>query len=729
MLLSPQFVSRLVAASCCLALTGLSRAETSAKTTSDSGKEEEIIVLSPFEVSMGVDDGYKVTNAVSGTRFNTSLMELPKAVDVISSDFMKDIGAVDMVGALQYVPGVTADVNPGGDDIYGGTFQVRGFSSGTSYRNGFPSSFVVDPILLDRVEIIKGPSSVFSGPIEPGGTRNYITRKPPTKQSTSITTRYESFDHYRGELVNGGPLTADKSVSYRVAAITEHEKSYQDFADRERYVLASTLVWKLSPKATWQSDVQYVKNNITPTADIPYYNQSTVGGVTTYWFEPNVPHSFNRNGPNTKSNLGQLSVMSDFAYQLNEIWSLRAGLMYTYQDLDRLLISGSTRVFGTGSGRYVQRTTAQAEPAAVSFVASPQVYALGTFHYAGIEHKVIVGGEVYYNNQRNDIYQRAPNLLSNAYIERGADNDYTVGSWNEYVPNTFRRVLNRYTGTSMNNVFRLFNGRATLLQSVRYSTINTINKNLLTGIRAQTDQDNWVQGYGVSVKVLPKLSAFASYGESFIPQTVFNWAGQVLEPIKGSGWDYGLKYDLVDGRLSGTIVGYDIDRENAALADADHSGYYLASGITRSKGVEASVQARPLDAWQITAGYSYIDAEVVTGLNATRLGRVSNVPKDQYTLWNHYRFKSGLLGGVGAGVGVIYVGNRRGNPTLPDQSGISLPSYTRLNASVTYDCKLGGSLPVTFRLEGNNLTDKEYLVTYSGYGTPRTFSGSVTVRF
>jgi len=717
----------LITASLAFALTAQS--QTSPAPNEQIIEPDDIITLSPFEVKVEADDGYKVANAVSGTRFNTNLLDLPKAVDVVSSEFMKDIGALDMVDALQYVPGITADVNPGGDDIFGGTFSVRGFSSGTSYRNGFPSSFVVDPIMLDRVEIIKGPSSVFSGPIEPGGTRNYITRKPPAKQTTSLTTRYESFERYRADIVNGGPLNHSKSLSYRVAGVVENGRSYQDFADRERYVAAGTVLWKISPKATWQNDVQFVKNNITPSADIPYFNQSTAGGVTTYWIEPNVPRSFNRNGPHSKSHLAQLSAISDFTYELSKTWSLRAGLMYTFQDLNRLLIGGSTRVFGTGANRYVQRATAEAQPDAVSYVLSPQVYALGNFKYHGVEHKLILGGEFYYNDQKNDIYQRAPNLLSNAFIERGVNNDYTIGTWSEYNPVNFRRVLNRYSGTSMNNVFTLLKGRVTAMQSLRYSTINTINKNILNGSRAQTDQDNWVQSYGASVRMLPKLSAFVSYGESFIPQTVFTFAGEVLEPIEGSGWDYGIKFDMIEGRLSGSIVAYDIDRENAALADPIHSGYFLASGVTTSQGLEVSIQARPVNAWQITAGYSYIDAKVVTGLNATRLGRVSNIPQDQYTLWNHYKFKRSFLKGIGAGAGLVYVGNRRGNPTLPDQVGISLPSYTRINASLTYETKFRKSLPVIFRIEANNLTDEEYLVTYTGYGMPRTWAGSVTFRF
>jgi len=694
---------------------------------------EPVLELTPFEVNASADDGYRVTNALSGTRFNTNLLDLPKAVDVVSSEFMKDIGAIDLASAMQYTAGVNQDGPPGADDITGGRFTVRGFSSDTRYRNGYATSFIVDPILLERIEIIKGPSSVFSGPIEPGGTLNYITRRPPAQRTTNLNLRYESYDRYRAQIVDGGPINRAKTLSYRVAGVYEDFGSYQDFARRERYVLAGTLLWRPNRRTTVQTDLQYIDNRIVPAADVPYFNTKTVGGVVQYYFEPNVPHSFNRMGPNTKSDLVQFSAITDVTYVFNSTWSVRAGLLYSYQDLERLLIGGSTKVSvnATTGVRTVVRTDASYEPNAVSHVASPQVYLLGDFKYAGIGHKLIVGAELYYNDQRNDVYRRATKF-PDVNIDRGTNNDYTVGNpfdRNEYKPSDLRRVLNRHTGGSMNNVFTLFDGRMTAMQALRYSTVDTIRKNLMgAGTRVATDQDNLVQSYGVSYRVLPRLTAFVSYSESFIPQSVFSFDGNILEPIKGSGWDYGLKFDLLAGRLSGTVVGYDITRENAPFTDPNHAGFYLATGETASQGVEVSLQVRPLEDWQIAASYSYIDAEVVKDSSAVRLGRAANIPDHQFSIWNNYRFKDGVLKGVGAGVGVIRVGNRRGNPSLPDQRAINAEAYTKVDAYVSYARKIFGRA-WDFRLEANNLTDEEYLVSYTGYGMPRTIAGSIGVRF
>ncbi|MBP6865440.1 MAG: TonB-dependent receptor [Candidatus Didemnitutus sp.] len=696
-------------------------------------EKETVIELSPFEVRAEGDDGYKVANSLSGTRFNTKLLDLPRAVDVITSDFMRDIGATDMLEALQYTPGVVGDIAPGGDDVQGGQFSIRGFSSNTGYRDGFASSFIIDPILVERIEVIKGPSSVFSGPIEPGGTRNYITRKPPAKHSSSVNVEYGSYENLRVQLIDGGPIDQNGKLSYRIAGVSNTNKSHQDFAGRDKYVLGGTLVWKLSKDLVLQSNLQYVYNRLVPSADIPYYSQKTVSGVTTYYYEPNVPRSFNRQGPDAKSNLLQVSGATDLTYTFSPTWSFRLGLFYSYQDLERLLIGGSTRVTtnATTGIRTVARASATYEPNAVSYTISPQAYALGSFKYAGVDHKMIIGGEYSYQDQKNDVYRRTA-AFPTVNIDAGTNNNFTFGNPDdrtEYTPNDLRRVLNRSSGVSITNVLKLFDSRVTFMQAARYSAIDTIRKNLMgAGTRVSTAADDLVQSYGVSGRVFPWLTAFVSYSESFLPQTVYSFAGEILEPVKGSGWDYGLKFDIIEGRLSGSIVGYDIKRENAAFADPDHPGYYLAIGEAVSQGLEVSLTARPIEAWQIVVGYSNVDAEVVKSSTALQLGRASNVPEHQFSMWNNFRFKKGLLKGFGLGAGVVSVSNRRGSVGLPDQPGLHLPAYTKIDANMSYSTRIM-SKRWNFKVTVKNLTDEEYLATSGGYALPRSVTGSVGINF
>ncbi|OAM89150.1 TonB-dependent receptor [Termitidicoccus mucosus] len=703
--------------------------------------EGDIVVLTPFEVRDQKDDSYGATNAVSGTRLNTNLLELPKTVDVVTSEFIKDIGAIDMQQALQYSAGITyADDTPGADDAYGGRFIIRGIQTSTSYRNGFPSSFIVDPVLLDRIEIIKGPSSTFSGPIEPGGTRNYITRKPPAKQSSSLSSRYESYDRFRAQLVNGGPLTRSKSLSYRLAAVYEDFDSHQDFANRKRHVVAGTALWKPSSKITLQSDVQFIRSKVIPSADIGYY---TLTGASTRTYVHDVSHSFNSYGPNAYANTDQVSALTDFTYQLNRAWTFRVGLMYTYQDVARLLPSMGSQIVlvnpATGAAdpsgvRAVSRTQIDYMPDAVSYAVNPQVYAVGQFQYWGIDHKLMFGADYYYFDTKNDIYRRTfTGVLPRVYLDKNGPSNYDFGAPSDFDIFTLRRTLARYESVSMNNILQFFKRRLTLLQSIRYTYIDNILKNIDPAVnsRQQSTDDNIVQSYGASYKIVPGLSAFVSFSQSFNPQPLYyTYDGKLIDPIEGEGWDFGFKYNIIKDKLSGTVTAYSLKQRNTASTDPDHSGYYIASGEIESKGVEFTLQAQPAKPWQLTFGYSYIDAEVVKAYQnlVQRLGRVANVPKHQVTLWNHYRISNGALKGLAGGLGVVYMSGRRTQFGWWDQPGIEAPSYTKLDLSLTYSFKVG-KMPVTLRGEINNLTDKEYFSSYNFYGMPRTFAGSIEVRF
>ncbi|WP_161554896.1 TonB-dependent siderophore receptor [Ereboglobus luteus] len=691
--------------------------------------DDDIVVLSPFEVREDANGGYAATNAVSGTRLNTNLLELPKTVDVVTSDFIKDIGAIDMAGALQYTPGVVlADDNVGSDDAYGGRFSIRGIQTNTSYRNGFPSSFIVDPVLIDRIEIIKGPSSTFSGPIEPGGTRNYITRKPPGKSTTSLFSRYESFSRFRAQIVNGGPLKTDKSLSYRIAGVYEDFDSYQDFANRKRHVGAGTLLWKISSKATLQTDFQYVRSEVIPSTHTGIF--TLVNGERTY--QDDIPREFNRQGPEAFANTTQISSLTDFTYRINHTWTVRAGLIYTNQDVARLLPGTGSQIVMVNGRRAVSRTEVTYMKDAISTAVNPQVYAVGEFKYGKISHKLMLGADFYHFDTKNDIYRKTE--LTRLFIDDRANNDYSLGNPADYDEFNLRRTLHRYKALSMNNIIQFFGKRLTIMQALRYTHLDDIAKNdMVTAAnpRVQDTQSNWVQSYGASLKILPDMSVFLSYSQSFNPQALFfTYEGNMLKPLKGRGWDVGVKYDIIKNKLSSTLTAYDLKQNNAMIADFDHSGYYLNSGETKSRGVEFTLQAHPVKPWQATLGYSYIDAEIVTApaSRPERLGRVANIPKHQLTLWNHYRISNGALKGLAGGLGVVYMSARRTHATLADQPGIEAPGYTKLDLSISYSFKLR-RMPVTLRGEVNNLTDEKYFSAYNYYGMPRTYSGSLELRF
>src|SRR5262245_61503785 len=68
---------------------------TPAKTTA-TPTEEEVVQLSPFEVSGAQDRGYQATATMSGTRLNTKIEDLAASLSVVTKQQLLDTAAVDI---------------------------------------------------------------------------------------------------------------------------------------------------------------------------------------------------------------------------------------------------------------------------------------------------------------------------------------------------------------------------------------------------------------------------------------------------------------------------------------------------------------------------------------------------------------------------------------------------------------------------------------------------------
>lgn len=700
----------------------------SAQETTPTQKEEPIL-LSVFEVNASQDDGYIATNVISGTRFNTTLQSLPKPVDVITSEFMRDIGAIEFSDALRYTSGVASNgasgVSP--EDLTGANISLRGYSTFTTYRNGFRSFGVVDTAFIDRIEVIKGPSSVFSGTIEPGGTMNIITVRAPAQTSSSLRASFGSFDRYRGQVTTGGPLNASGTIRYRLVAAAEDYGSYIDFAGRKRQVYGSALEYNLTPRTRLSFDTQWVDTRAVPAnANGAFVMPDKLNLVNNY------NHGFNRGGPDAFSDIQQGQGTLDLKHQLNENWSVRGGLYWEYQHQYALSVGGSTviQINGTTGARTVERLPTLTSALSNTYV--PQANVVGDFEYGGIKHQFILGMDYLSAHQTNlQRSLRAGRTLPRIDIDRPASFSLGVTPADFTRTSASTRLVSVQRGYTVSNVLKVFDERLLLLQGFRYGTAHYNVQNRVSNTVSDAESPvarTW--NFGASYRITEPLTAFVSYAESYVPQRTFDFSGNVHQPITGEGIDYGLKYDFWDHRFTGSIVGYQITRGNVLQPDPVHPGFNIQSGEDVSEGFEYSLLTRITKGWQTVFAYGYTETEVTKDpTRPLNVGtRTTNIPRHQGSLWNRYEFKDGPVKGLGAGVGVIYVGARRGNPSLTDAPGVESPAYTRVDARLTYERKFSG-YSTSFGLSANNVFDRDYLNSYIVYGEPRNFMGTVSVRF
>jgi iron complex outermembrane receptor protein len=145
----------------------------------------------------------------------------------------------------------------------------------------------------------------------------------------------------------------------------------------------------------------------------------------------------------------------------------------------------------------------------------------------------------------------------------------------------------------------------------------------------------------------------------------------------------------------------------------DGENCYFQGTREESKGAELELNVHPLENWQTTFGYSYIDATVSKAPIAAQQGsRLLNTARNSGNLWTRYDIPSGWARGLGIGVGVVYSGDRAGTvPTSNNPNVLLLPSYTTIDLALNYIVR-----NYAFNLKFGNLLNKAYYESI-GQGT------------
>lgn len=719
---------------CGLAL--LARGQASTPASSGTARpEEEIVTLNQFTVT--ATDDYYATNVLSGTRFNTSLHDLPVPIDVVTRDFMNDIGARDIAEALQYISGISMDREGDHAGKTDSDVVLRGFEGGgggvssgggNQYINGYRTFGNFDNISIERIEVLKGPSSLFSGAIGAGGALNTITRQPTAKPSGLVSLYADSFDSVRVELESSGSVLPDKKLLYWVGMAVQDYGSWRDFANYKRVVISPTLQWNPTPKTRVMLFSQWMNNEQVPASNPVFFNPSNTA------FEPNVRPSFNLMGPEAFNDSQQSHTIVDVVQKLNENWSIKVGGIYRTIDGERNLITtGANVAINTTTGARTASRTASAILTEERGHAL-QAYLLGKLEYAGLTHQLIAGYEYFTQIADEDVRRKTP-ALSRIDI----DNPVSYALGDPWDLSQYPRLAGRYrrngivtNGYSLNNLWQTAQKRLTVqLGYRRDETEQYINDfvNPTASFEGDAKPADLISG-GAAIRVLPQVVAFYSFRQSYEPLVKSDFFGNPFKPREGEGTDIGLRWDVDDGRFSTTVTYFEATNKNLEQSDPDHPGFQVQSGVNDSEGVEVSVFARPIKQWNIVASYTYNETVVVEDITRPfNVGlELSSVPRHRWSLWNRYRFDKSSLKGLSLGVGVIYVSERRGHPNLQDYPGLRVPEYYLTQFTASYATRIFGRQS-TFAFGVKNVFDEFYRSSWRGIGDPRSYTGRVTFKF
>lgn len=317
----------------------------SAQETAPAPTASDVITLSTFQVTTTSDRGYRAGNSVSATRIDTPIKDLPFSISAFTEQFIEDIGALELLDVVSFAPGVTS----GAKEFTQGNnrYSIRGFDGDvTPQRNGFVGARYVDSGNISRVEVVKGPASLLYGQITPGGTVNYITKRPTEKSFVRVKQQVGTDDFWRTD-VDVNQSVAGGRLGLRLVGAYENTLAWAEPSGGDSHLIAGAASFRITDAATLIVDFEsYGRQQrplvgMAPNMAVPIAANASnfpnlaararaqayvdVGnlnlGFLTY---PPLPDDFNYVGNNDHRNSDFDSINAELNVKLGRDWTARA---------------------------------------------------------------------------------------------------------------------------------------------------------------------------------------------------------------------------------------------------------------------------------------------------------------------------------------------------------------------------------------------------------------------
>ncbi len=684
-------------------------------TLSTAGDEIEIIVKGKRKA------GYFIPNASSATGTNTPILETPFSVQIIPPELIRDRQATQVKETLANVSGVI--FNGDGQSRGGEQLIIRGFSGGAVVRDGFRRGDIggvtpptTDIATAERIEVLKGPSSILSGAIEPGGLVNLVTKKPLRDPFNEIEVQIGSRNQIRPRFDFSGPLTPDGSILGRINGVYETSTSVRNLnQSNQKFVFAPTVTGKLGENTDLTVSVEYINGKRGADFGIP-----AVGNKVA-----DVPIDRIINEPTDTVTNTALQIGYNLEHRFSPQLRLKNTFQYSSYQFDFNVVALPTF---NDTTNLVTRFPAQQEAQLKDYTF--QTNLIGEFNTGSVSHTLLAGVDYIRRDSRTaNRINRTPNSLDLFNPVYGV---LVKPSRDALAPFTDNLVTSDSYGVYLQDQIGITD-RFKLLASVRYDAIDQKNTDFLAAVDDPARNDNSTASalsprVGLVYQLTPALSLYGSYSQSFKPNTDRTTTGQVLDPQRGKGYEFGVKSELFDGKLLATLAYFDITKQNVPVGDPNDPFASIASGEQRSQGIEVDVAGELAPGWKVIAAYANTNGRVTADTDATLVGKkLYGVPDNAFSLWSTYEFQQGGLKGLGFGAGLNYIGERQGDL----DNSFTADSYLTVDAALFYkkdDWRFGLAL--------KNIGNTKYVETVGNrrgsanfYGDPFTVQANVSWQF
>ncbi len=711
----------------------------------DFSLQEYMEQLQTVEVIGRRETDYKNEVSYIASKTATPLSEVPQAVSYVTKEVIADQQAYRIGDIAKNISGV--NMFSGYDD-----FTFRGFRSGSSDSkmiNGLRTVgiFGPQPILanIERVEVIKGPASALFANTTPGGTMNYVTKKPLSEERKALNFTIGSFNTLRATADFTGSVNEEGTLLYRLNIGYEDADSYRNLQQNKSLMVAPSISFLLTQNTRINFDLAITQYKGKLDRGQPIF------GATSGTDLNSTPISFAIGESSDYHTNNVQNFTLSLNHKFTEDFSFNASYMRFVwdEDLFEHRTSNSFAVDSLGNQiptlmgmQVINRMRKQISDNLSSyFVYSTKTGPLSHKLVAGFDYiqqqQPVGGGQSIargyrlkdgsatrnYNPANADIYlfengMPVPNIphfnLENPEYNVTYPHEYIFNLRQSYSPTRY------YTyGFYLQDQISI--NRLKVLLALRQENYRDV-LNYDTPDEEKVNQQKLLPRLGVVYQLTNDVNLYATYTESFQPQTASVLtdpnAGGPFDPLSANMWEVGAKSTLIQNRLAANLAIYRIEQNNILVNANDPINPDLLQqrGQELSRGVELDVIGTITPNLSITANYAYNRAEITASDNAEQIGRIKeNAPEHQGGVWTKYSIDRGILGGLGLALGSNFVTERVTFDTY--SLGLKLPGYVLFDAAIFYSVD-------KFKISANinNVFNETHWT--GGYSYTRLFPGA-----
>lgn len=600
---------------------------------------EDVFELSPFEVSTESDDRYYASNAISGSRLDVRIQDMPLTLEVLTSEFVEDTGSSDLRDSLRYSAGIVLqsqnDAFQAGTDKIGNvnnpegatsaksqsSFKIRGFVTNNTLRNGFRRQHSTDTVNIDRVEVLRGPSALLYGVGNFGGVVNYLTKTPTEFFQGEVEIGFGTDGWRRVTADVSGPLNAN--FGYRITAAKEISDDWTELRTHNHSFISPVLQWKWK-KTKITADFEYGKAEDTglgfqsvraPTiVGIPITEADRLEQFGFLEFEGEDPRTFRWSGPDTYLNTHSWNGNFQIEQGITENLYVLVGYNKSWVNFDVRDIFGGIQTFEDPS---LASTRAQPLLDTIqaiqiidgqnSDVIIPVDNAVLRYNWTGSEEEIdwdqvraevnytlqilqdrrwlasthnFLGGHSYeHQNGNSTVFRTAESPDGDNFFYKNPTDPNPIrfdSPTDGSTPLAFKAAENaggisRNYGTYLVYSGRFLNDRLFLVAGWRKDKSSSKDGyfeeiGLRQTFRTEFPDSEVIKEttqFGVSFEIIDGVSIYALQAEGVEPNFdgQRDGLGRALDSSVAESTEFGLKLNLMDGKIAATISVFEIERE------------------------------------------------------------------------------------------------------------------------------------------------------------------------